>query len=217
MSVVFLHPYCGVVTAVIIVIFFAVFFNLRSMYKHNDERKWLVGSIVALSIAVAGIGFEVFLVADYYDMTNHKTLKYSLVLDSASDEFEQVYVPISQSSDLQNTLRIKSGTGTFSIVNAQQGLALWVNFSRHIEITGRVETLGDIGERALTMLNFTDEYWERVEHWMGYDPHDSSDYNCSFRLWMHFNSIWESETYESAGYLNEGWETHWAEYSLGVA
>lgn len=38
-----------------------------------------------------------------------------------------------------------------------------------------------------------------------------------YKLKMHFEMLWESKTYESAGHLNEGWRTYWAEYFYGIA
>ena len=64
--IVFFHPLFGFITAIIIVVFSAVFFILRSRHRHSGERKWLTASIVALSIVVAGIGFEVYLAYDYF-------------------------------------------------------------------------------------------------------------------------------------------------------
>jgi hypothetical protein len=217
MSVDSINPICGVVIGVIIVVFIFVFVFLLTEYRSSGEKKWLAGSMVALFIVGAGIGFEIYTVNNYHYETNHKTLEYHLEVNSTSNEFEEIYVPISQSSYLQSSLRIESGTGRFSIINTQQGLALWVNFSGHIEIVGKVETLGIIGEHALTMLNTTDEYWDKVEHWIRYLPDNSSDFKCSYRLTMNFETLWEYEDYLSEGYLGEGWMTYWAEYSYVVA
>lgn len=214
--IVFLHPLFGFITALIIIAFSAVFFYLRSRHRHSGERRWFRWSVVALAVVVAGIGIEVYLAADFYYMTNHRTLEYSLVLDSSSVGFDQVYVPISENPYLQNSLRVKSGTGTFSIVDTEKGQALLVNFSGRIEIAGKVDTLLRIGDYDLTMVNSTDRDWERVDVWMQYTPHNPSDFNCSVDLRMEYDSLWEHEWYSSEIYLVEGWETYRAEHWVAV-
>lgn len=207
-----IHLIFGFITAAIIVAFSALFFVLRSRYRQSGERRWFRWSVVALAVVIAGIGIEVYLATDFYYVINHRTLEYSLVLDSSSVGFDQVYVPISQNPYLQDSLRVKSGTGTFSIVDTEKGQALLVNFSGRIEIAGKVDTLLLIGEYDLTMVNSTDSHWERVEVWMQYTPHNPSDFNCSFDLRMEYDSFSSHVSYDSEGYLTEGRETYWADH-----
>ncbi len=214
--IVFLHPLFGFITALIIIAFSALFFYLRSRYKRSSERKWLTASIIALSMVIAGIGFEAYLAYDYHYATRHKALEYSLMLYSSSTGFDQVYVPVSESPDLQESLKVKSGTGTFTLVNTQHGFAMLVNFSGHIEIIGKVDTFDVIGEHALTMLQTTNGDRDGVEFWMQYLPHDSSSFSCSYSLWMEYDAPSVDEVYNSDGMLYQGWNVYWAEYWLMV-
>jgi hypothetical protein len=143
-------------------------------------------------------------------------MEYSLVLDSSSIEFDQVYVPISKNKHLQDSLRIKSGTGTFSIVDTVKGPSLWVNFSGRIEIEGKVDTLDPIRDYDLTMVDLTNWDGEEIELWILYIPHNPSDFNCSVDLRMEYDSLWEHGWYNSEAYLVEGWEIYWAEHWVAV-
>lgn len=214
--IVFVHPILGFIIAVVIIAFSALFFILRSRFRQSGERRWFNASVVALAIVAAGIGFEVYLATDFYYMTNHKTMEYSLVLDSSSVGFDEVYVPISKSQHLQDSLRIKSGTGTFSIVDTVKGSALWVNFSGRIQIEGKVDTLDPIDDYDLTMVDLTNWNGEEVELWMQFIPQNPSNYNCSVDLRMEYDSLWEHGSYCSEVYLVEGWETYWAEHWVAV-
>lgn len=211
-----IQPFLMGIMGLVILVALIAFSILWSKHRKSGEEKWPAVLVAVVVIIAAGTGIEVYLAYDYVYTTNHQTLEYYIQLDSTSSGFEEVRVPISQNVDLQNSLKIESGTGTFSIVDTQYGSALLVSFSDNIVITGRVEVVGDIGDHALTMLNSTEEHEEETEHWIRYDPHNPSDYNCSYNLWMHFKTLWESETYQSTGYLDEGWRTYWAEYSRAI-
>lgn len=205
------NPVWPILTAVLIIVFAVVFAFRYVQYLKEKKGDHLIVAAVAFSLMVVAVGFQVLFVACYPSPIEYYAFEYSLVLESASDEFEEVYVPIGENATLQNALRIDSGSGSISIIDTQYGRALKVNFTGRIDISGKIETYRAIGETDLTMVNRMDVR-DRVEYWMYYKPYNSSDYNCSFRFSLQYEAeaecLWM--TYESEGFLEEGWNTYWA-------
>lgn len=209
MAVQLLHPQYMIWIGIIILIFSIIFTLFLIRYLQKRQKRSLIVAIISCSIIIGAICSEIYLYQDYQYQLHYDILEYSLELESKSGKYEEVYAPISENSDLQNSVKIKSGSGTVSVINSEHSMALKINFSGKIEIYGKIDTTSGIGKHDLTMVNQTEK---NIEYWIFYKPSNSSYYNCSFELKLYHESLDWWETHHYTGYLNEGWSTYWASH-----
>jgi hypothetical protein len=206
------YPFEAIILDIILipVAILGIIFGLK--YRKNKTPKNLLIFIVFFAICFGGFTYMLYSSWNYYYQSNYELLEYSLECHSFSDNAEGICLPISENQFLQQSLRITSGSGTFEIVETIYGTALLINFTGTIQITGTLNTLYDLNNYSLTLLNES-HYNEsifgyNVNYWMFFQPTDPFDYNCSFKL------VLSHETYNSwyrercEGSLDLGWKTY---------
>jgi hypothetical protein len=185
-------------------------------YRQTRKHIALIFLLFFICLTIGCIGFGSYLVYDYYYKMNHRALEYSVTLNSLSGGYELVYIPLSANANLQNSVQIKSGSGTVAVIDTDYGAALLVHFKGNITISGKVDTTHPLNNYSLTLVNQTrlNEWlwWNDIEYWIFYLPSNSSAYNCSFEFSLAYSSEyrWVFETCN--GSLTTGWQTYWGRW-----
>lgn len=207
-----MHPiYLSCLGILILILFvFIIIFFIK--IKKGKEEKKIKTVIILCVLLVLSISAEAIIYLHYQYNLNYDILEYSVVLESQSNEFEMVVIPISQNSDLQKSTRISSGNGILKIIDTEHGKALQVNFTNKVKISGDINTISGVGIHDLSMKNNSDP-WRIGNYWINYSPYNTTTYNCSFNIELYHESLdwWEWQTCE--GFLIPGWNMYrgWGE------
>ena len=130
-----------------------------------------------------------------------------MIIESISNENEEIIIPISGNNDLIKSIQIKFGSGILNVEDTEYGLGLKINFSSSIKIVGKYESTKGMRDYELTMKNNSD-FNRRTTSWIYYKPSNISNYNCSIRLELsrtYFGGVvWE----ECDSVLRSGWNDY---------
>jgi hypothetical protein len=183
-------------------------------YKKNKNKKNLMFvniTIIALIIALLFESYLFYIIEDKY----HLKFEYSVNIHSISENYEVVYLPITEGANIKNYLEITSGKGKVNIIESDYGPCLEINFTKNIEIHGLMRVPGDINNFNLTMENQTIQdqnlskyWWEWIEYWIFYKHGSSTNYNCSIGFEAIYYNKGGREHYIFEGYLIRGWNLY---------
>jgi len=206
--------------AMLVLIFiFLILLGLNHNYQHLFKKRKpraLIFIILFICLLIGSFGLELYFLSDYYYKLNHKSLEYSLELNSTSAGYELVYLPISSDAYSQNTVRVETGAGTITIIDTDYGKALLVYFKGFISISGRLDTTLPLTNYTLTLVNQTrmneSPLWDDIEYWIFYLPSNASVFSCSFEFSLSYRSEFLGTFEQCNGSLAPGWNTYWGHY-----
>jgi hypothetical protein len=167
----------------------------------GDRRSTIVVMMLVLILAMGG--YTTWLVLDYQEWTDTRTLDYSLNVTAPEGSFGVVFVPVTVNEDLQEALEVSDGDSV-DLVDTEYGVALRVVFSGNASVHGHLESREVFDDYQLTMVS--KEHLEGTHrYWFNFDGDEATNGTVEVDLSLVHSSIYLYESYKADLHLDEGW------------
>lgn len=167
----------------------------------GDGRRPVVVVMSVLIVLVAA--YTTWLVLDYRDWTETRTLDYSVNITAPEGAVGVVMVPVTVNRDMRNALEASPGA-SFELVDTEHGRALRVTFTGSVTVSGHLERREEFDPYRPTMFIRSAGPGVHV-YWFFYESGTGSNGTVDVELRLVFDSLNVHESYLADLTLEEGW------------
>lgn len=167
----------------------------------GDSRRLLVVLMSVLIVLVAG--YTTWLVLDYREWTESRTLDYSVNITAPEGAIGVVTVPVTVNADLRQALEASPGA-SFEIVDTEHGEGLRITYRGSASVSGHLEWREEFDPYRLTMFERSAAPGVHV-YWFHHEAGTGSNGTVDVEFRMVHNSIYVRESYLADLTLEEGW------------